>query len=67
MAADQIVKTGDALHPLGQSTTGQTCAVLVDHEHVVVGLSPVHPNKKSPCPSSIDGTNIPSPRTPAAG
>lgn len=36
------METGDALHTSGQTATAEAFAVLVLHEHIVVGFSPVH-------------------------
>ena len=57
MAADQVMEAGDALHPLRQAAAAQPFAVLVLHVHVVVGLSPVHPNKDHLAPLRSTGTN----------
>jgi hypothetical protein len=52
------MEPGDTLHALGQPAPGEAFAVLVLNVHVVVGLSPVHPNKKSLlAPLSLTGTN----------
>jgi hypothetical protein len=51
------MEAGDALHPLRQAAPGETLAVLILDVHVVVGLSPVHPNKDHLAPLGSTGTN----------
>jgi hypothetical protein len=54
MGADQVVEPGDAVHALRETGLGQPLAFLVDHMHVVMGLSPVHPDQDHPHPSSLN-------------
>jgi len=42
---DELVEPADTCHPLREPATGETAPVLVLHEHVVMGLSPVTPTK----------------------
>jgi hypothetical protein len=45
MPGGQLVEPGDALHTLGQTPAAQPCTLLILHVHVIVGLSPVHPDE----------------------
>ena len=38
MMTDELMDAGDAFHPFGQPSSGQTPAALVLDLHVVVGL-----------------------------
>ena len=58
VVAHHLVEPGDALHPFGQPATGQTLAVRILDEHIVVGFRPVHSNK-DPHPRSSPSTVTP--------
>jgi hypothetical protein len=54
VVADQVMEAGDAFHTLRKTATPEAFAVLALHADVVVGLSPVHPDKDHLDPSSFD-------------
>ena len=45
MVGDQLVELADSLERVEDAAGAEHCATLVEHAHVVVGLSPVHTNK----------------------
>jgi hypothetical protein len=60
MLRDQLMQHRDACYPLRQPTPGQHPASLVFDLDVMVGFSPIVPNKQHPAPSL---TLINKPRT----
>ena len=62
MVADQVMELGDAFHAFRETAATEPFAFHVLHEHIVVGLGPIHPDKDHLGPPRLTGVDT-SPRT----